>query len=58
MIAGTGAEVAVELVIATSKQFNVNIIPTGFDLDNAEGESIVSGTLSGKVTGLIVPSWS
>ena len=58
VIAGTGAEVAVELVIATSKQFNVNIIPTGFDLDNAEGESIVSGTLSGNVTGIIVSSWS
>ena len=58
VIAGTGAEVPVELIVATSKQFNLNIIPTGFDLDNAEGESIVSGTLSGKVTGLPVSSWS
>ena len=58
VIAGTGSEVAVELLVATSKQFNVNIIPTGMDLDNPEGESIVQGTLSGKVTGAIVVSWA
>ena len=58
VIAGTGSEVAVELLIATSKQFNVNIIPTGFDFDSPEGEGITSATLSGKVTGIIVSSWS
>lgn len=58
VIAGTGSEVAVELVVDASKQFNVNIIPTGFDLDSPEGEGITSGTLSGKVTGLPVSSWS
>ncbi len=58
VVAGTGAEVAVELLVATSKQFNLNIIPTGFDLDNPEGEGIVGGTLSGKVTGLPVVSWA
>ena len=58
VVAGTGSEVPIELVVDTSKQFNLNIIPTGFDLDNPEGEGIVSGTLSGKVTGLPVVSWS
>lgn len=58
VIAGTGSEVAVELLVDTSKQFNVNIIPTGFDLDNPEGEGIVGGTLSGKVTGVIVVAWA
>jgi hypothetical protein len=58
VIAGTGSAVAVELVVGSSKQFNVNVIPTGIELESPEGEGITSATLSGKVTGVPVVSWS
>ena len=58
VIAGTGSSVPMELIIATGKQFNLDVIPTGADMESPEGESIVQGTLSGKVTGLPVASWA
>ncbi len=58
IIAGTGASVPIEVIVATGKQFNIDVIPTGFDMESSEGESIAQGTLSGKVTGLPVSSWA
>ena len=58
VVAGTGTAVALELLVSTTKQFNVNAIPTGIDVESPEGESIATATMSAKITGLPVVSWS
>lgn len=58
VIAGTGAAVPVELIVATGKEFEVNMIPTGVDVESPDGEGITTATLSGKITGLPnIPAW-
>ena len=58
VVAGTGTAITMQLLTATGKFLQVSAIPTGMDLDNPEGEGIVGGTFTAKVTGLSVWTWA
>lgn len=58
VIAGTGAAVTMQLLTSSGKYLQVSAIPTGLDLDNPEGEGIVGGTFTAKVTGLSAWTWA
>ncbi len=58
VVAGTGAAITMQLLTAAGKFLQVTAIPSGLDIDNPEGEGIVGGTFTGKVTGLSAWTWA
>jgi hypothetical protein len=58
IVAGTGTEATLLLIVNTGKEFSVNAIPTSFSAASPEGSSIVESTIEFRLSGDITVNWA
>lgn len=56
--AGTGAEVAFELLAATGKKFTGNAVPQSYTTSSPEGSALTEITFTNKVSGAVGVTWA